>query len=214
MHIINTAATNWPPFRGQHFQFYSLHKNCYPLIQIWLKCISCGPNNNKPALVGIIALLPNTNWNNDGVVYWHICIYVNKLGHHWFSTCLVPSHYRNQWGILAKCKQISVNFATKYNNFHSILNELENVGINMLTDHKTAQHDKPRPLCLFHLVYYIVYHMFCSHSRIGKPDHRRSPLVFFHPIGLAGTDGVKASTDKTLTVGGIMERLGHKDVSS
>ena len=74
----------------------------------------------------------------------------------------------------------------------------------------TYQHDKPRFLRLF----YIVYHMFCLHSRIGKPEHRRSPLVFFHPIGLAGTDGVKASTDKSLTVGGIMELLGHKDVSS
>ena len=49
---------------------------------------------------------------------------------------------------------------------------------------------------------------------MGKPEHQHSARVFFHPIALAGTDGEKVSTNNTsLTLGGMMELLGHQNVS-
>ena len=49
---------------------------------------------------------------------------------------------------------------------------------------------------------------------MGKPEHQHSARVFFHPIALAGTDGEKVSTNNTsLTLGGMMEFLGHQNVS-
>ena len=50
------------------FKFIFYHEICCPFIQMSPIFVFNGPNNNKPALVGILA------WHctNDGLVYWRL----------------------------------------------------------------------------------------------------------------------------------------------
>ena len=50
-------------------------------------------------------------------------------------------------------------------------------------------------------------------SSMRKKAHRRSDRVFFHDIGITGVDDMNSVRWKSLTLGGIMEYLGHRNVS-
>ena len=63
-----------------------------------------------------------TPFFNSSKTEWCIC--VTEIDHHcfrwWLGEGQVPSHYRNQWGLLVIfTEQISVKFGPKYDNFQS-----------------------------------------------------------------------------------------------